>query len=148
MVASAAEGEAAFSAATQRQGSAMIAAAQEKGGVLDQQAAEFQAQQADQAGKEALGVAQRSALDRREQIKLTLADLQAKAAASGAGASDRDRSSRWRGKIAQRGEYEALGMMYGGESQKAGYEDVAKGLRFHRRSAAIRGRSKCCRDTL
>jgi hypothetical protein len=129
MVAGGAEAEAAFSAATQRKGSEMIAAAQEKGGVLNQQAAEFQAQQADQAGRESLGVAQRSALDRREQIKLTLADLQAKAAASGGGASDPTIKAIAR-KIAERGEYEALGMMYAGESQKAGYEDVAKGLRF------------------
>lgn len=129
MVANSAESEAAFSAAAQRKGSEMVAAGQEKGGDLQKQSSEFQAQQADQAGREALGVAQRTALDRREQIKVTLADLQAKAAASGGGADDPTIKAIAR-KIAERGEYEALGSMYAGESQKAGYEDVAKGLRF------------------
>jgi hypothetical protein len=68
----------------------------------------FRPQQADQAGKEALGVAQRTALDRREQIKVTLGELQAKAAASGGGADDPTIKAIAR-KIAERGEYEAIG---------------------------------------
>ena len=124
-------------AATSAEGRAgLLARAKRLGGHLTQEAREFEAVQAEREAGTTRAATQRAALDRRREIKLTLSALQARAAASGGGASD-DTVLRLAEGIGERGEYEALGVMFGGENRARGFEDVAAGLRFSGGAARI-----------
>jgi hypothetical protein len=113
----------------------LLGQAKRLGGRLTQEAREFEAVQAEREAGTTRAAAQRAALDRRRDIKLTLSALQARAAASG-GASD-DSVARLAARMAERGEYEALGEMFSGENRARGIEDVAAGLRFSGAAARI-----------
>ena len=131
--------KAALSAKTQRAGE-LVAGAQEQKGQFAEQSAEFSAKQAEMAGSEARAASQRKALDRRQQIKLSLSALQARAAASGGGASDRTVKNIG-GEIVKRGEYEMLAEMHTGESEYSGYQDVDRAT-LHWGRCPDRGRAR------
>lgn len=110
-------------------------------GQYAQRSAEFTAQQQEQAAKEARAVGQRSAFEKRREGELLNSKLQARAAASGGGASDPtvlDLS----GDIAQRGEYDALTEMFKGESRARGLLDGAEASRMQGAAALYEGQAK------
>src|SRR5262245_26917803 len=113
-----------LTARTRRQAGDMLATSQEQGGRLAQAEKRFEAAQAEMQAGEARGAAQRGVADRRRDVRLNLSALQARAAASGGGAAD-DTVRRLGARIAERGEYEALGEMFTGESRARGFENVA-----------------------
>jgi hypothetical protein len=111
-----------------------------RAGGLAEQSYEFRAQQEEMAADEARAMAQRTALDRREQGKLLLSKLQARAAATG-GAADPTVVD-LAGNIAGRSEYEALFEMARGESKARGLEDQAMGSRLTGFAAREEGEAK------
>jgi hypothetical protein len=129
-----AAGELAATSAERR--ATQLARAKRLGGRLTQEARAFEAVQAEREAGTTRAAAQRAALDRRRDIKLTLSALQARAAASGGAAAD-DTVMRLAERTAERGEYEALGEMFSGENRARGIEDVAAGLRFSGRATRI-----------
>lgn len=106
-----------------------------------QQAQNFKAQQEDMAAQESRAASQRSALDKGRETTLLLSTLQARAAASGGGASDVGVLN-LAGDIAGRGEYESLMDMYRGENRARGLEDTAIGSRLSGEAAAAEGKAK------
>lgn len=88
-------------------------------GAQAEKAAKFKAAQEAQAAQEARASAQRQSLERRRQTNLTQSTLIARAAASGADASDPDVQNLGQS-IAARGEYQALMEMYNGENRAQG----------------------------
>ena len=110
-------------------------------GVRAQQAADFTAKQQVQAGEESRAVAQRSAFEKRREGDLLNSKVQARAAASGGGATDPgvlDIS----GDIAQRSEYDALFEMFKGENKARGLLDAAKATRMGGEAALWEGEAK------
>lgn len=93
-------------------------------GQAAQQAAEYRATQLRQQAQEARAGAQRMALETRRKGGLVQSTLRARAAASGAGATDQTVLG-LTGQIAQRTEYESLLEMYKGENAARGMEDAA-----------------------
>lgn len=75
-------------------------------------------------GKEERAAAQREALDKEEQANFLLSRQRALAAASGAGLETPSVVDIY-SKTAQRGEYQAAALRYGGESRQRGYQDAA-----------------------
>lgn len=94
-------------------------------GKAAQQAANYKAAQQEQQAQESRAASQRSALESRHKAELSQSTLQARAAASGAGATDESVLGLGE-QIAARGEYESLLDMYKGENQARGFEDAAK----------------------
>lgn len=101
----------------------------------------FKATQEEQAAVESRAAAQRSALDKGRETTLLQSKLQARAAASGAGASDPGVINLAEG-IAGRGEYESLMDMFRGENRARGLEDQAMASRMTGEAAAAEGRAK------
>jgi len=109
-----------------------------QGGLMKQQADNYEAAQLDINAQQARAAAQRQALDTGLNTQYALSSLQARAAASGGGAAD-PTVINLGSTIAGRGEYQALGDMYKGENQARGLEDQAAGLRYSGTAAAIGG---------
>lgn len=105
------------------------ALAQRQGAADNAAALEFKATQEDQAAQESRAAAQRQALEKTHNARLLLSTLQARAAASGAGAADPGVQT-IAGRIAGRGAYEALTDTYNGDNRALGLIDQAKGDRF------------------
>jgi len=105
------------------------AAAQRRAAADNATALEFKAQQEEQNAQESRAAAQRQSLEKGRQTKLLLSSLQARAAASGGGASDPGVLD-LAGDISRRGEYQALTEIYNGESRARGLMDQAAGDRF------------------
>lgn len=110
-------------------------------GASAQKAQYFKATQEDMAAQESRAAAQRVALDKGRETTLLQSKLQARAAASGGGASDPGVLD-LAGDIAGRGEYEALTEMYKGENRARGLEDTAIGSRLTGDAAKAEGEAK------
>lgn len=98
------------------------------GGNAQDKASRFEAAQLTQQAGESRAGAQRAALEHRRNTRLAQSTLQARAAASGGGATDPgvlDLSA----DIAERGEYQSLMEMYRGENRARGLEDQAAATR-------------------
>lgn len=94
-------------------------------GQAAQQAAEYRATQLRQQAQEARAGAQRMALETRRKGGLVQSTLRARAAASGAGATDQTVLG-LTGDLAARTEYQSLLEMYNGENKARGLEDAAE----------------------
>lgn len=110
-------------------------------GASARQSQYFKAKQEEMAAQESRASAQRAALDKGRETTLLQSQLQARAAASGGGASDPGILD-LAGDIAGRGEYEALTEMFRGENRARGLEDSATGSRMTGDAAAAEGRAK------
>jgi hypothetical protein len=120
----------------QAAGTAVSAMGTIAGGKAAQQAGQagaqgkvFEAKQLEQAAMESRASQQRVAMERRREGTLLNSKLQARAAASGGGASDPTIVNLAEG-IAGRSEYGALLEMYKGENRARGLEDQAVGSRM------------------
>jgi hypothetical protein len=107
-------------------------------GERQQEAYYYRAKQEEQAAQESRASAQRAALEKRREGRFLQSKLQARAAASGAGADDPTVLDLAAG-IAQRSEYDALFDMYRGENRARGLEDQAKGSRMTGDAERIEG---------
>lgn len=94
-------------------------------GVNAMNAAEFTAAQQRQQGNEALAVGQRLGLERRKEGDLLQSKLQARATASGGGATDPTVVGLAEG-IAERTQMDALTELWKGESKRRGLLDAAE----------------------
>lgn len=94
-----------------------------------QKAAEYKAKQLEQQSNEARAAAQRQSEDERHKLDIAQSSLQAKAAASGAGATD-DTVIKLDEDMTEKGNYNALGEMYNGENRARGIQMQADGSRF------------------
>lgn len=103
------------------------------------EAKQFEAQQREQQAQESRAAAQRQALERKRQGDLAQSSLQARAAASGAGAADETVIGLGE-EIAGRSEYQRLMDMYTGENRARGYEDAAKAARMEGDAALTAGK--------
>jgi len=101
----------------------------------------FEAGQLEQAAQESRAASQRSMLEKRREGTLLQSKLQARAAASGAGAADPTVVDLG-GDIAQRSSYEGLMEVYKGENRARGLEDQAIGSRMSGDAAAAEGKAK------
>lgn len=110
-------------------------------GVRGQQSAYFTAAQQKQAATEALAVGQRSAFEKSRETGLLESKLQARAAASGGGATDPGVVG-LAGDIAQRGAYEGLMEMAKGENKARGLLDAALASRMTGDAALAEGQAK------
>jgi len=109
-------------------------------GKAQQQAADYMAQQANvQAGQER-SAAQRRAIAQRRQTERVQSNLQARAAASGAGALDPGTID-LTGDIAQEGEYRALTALYEGEDRARGLQTQAALRSYEGNAAALAGKN-------
>lgn len=97
-------------------------------GGANKASADYRAEQLDMAATEARAAAQRQAFERRRTAKLTLSQLQARAAAF-AGDASNPGIIKLGGDIASRGEYQALSELYLGENRARGLTDEATGSR-------------------
>lgn len=112
-------------------GSIVQASALQKQAQAERNAAEFNAQVQEQRAMEERAAAQRKALDERKKKDIVQSNLQARAAASGAGAGVNDPTIiSLATDIEGRGEYQALTEMYTGESRARGREDEAALQRY------------------
>lgn len=101
------------------------------GGVAENNAAKFEAQQMDMKAKEETAAAQRDALAKRQEGVIVNSRAQALAAASGAGAGvDAPTIVKLMSQTAGQADYNAQASMYGGYSRAAGLRDSAKGRRL------------------
>ena len=98
-------------------------------GAEQQKAREFQAAQQEQQAQESRAASQRQALEKQRQTQLAQSTLQARAAASGAGATDESVLNLGED-LSGRGEYQRLMEMYTGENRARGYEDAAMASRM------------------
>lgn len=103
------------------------------------QAKQFEAAQREQQAQESRAASQRQALEHQRQGQLAQSQLQARAAASGAGASDETVIGLGED-IAGRSEYQRLMDMYTGENRARGYDDAAKASRMEGDAALTAGR--------
>lgn len=110
-------------------GTAVSAAGTLAAGADADKAYQFKARQEDMAAQESRASSQRGALEKRREGELIQSKLQARAAASGAGASDPGVVALGED-IAGRGEYESLMEMYKGENRARGLEDKAMASRM------------------
>ena len=129
-------GTAASAMGTLMGGSAAAAA-----GAAAQQAAEFTARQQKMGAREARSVGQLAMFEKRKETDLLQSKLQARAAASGGGATDPGVVN-LTGDIAQRGEYQALTEMYKGESKARGLVDAAMASQMQGAAALAEGEAK------
>lgn len=105
------------------------------------QAAEFTAAQQRQQANEALAVGQRGAFEKRREGDLLQSKLQARAAASGGGATDPTVIGLAED-IAGRAEEGALFEMFKGESKRRGLLDAAEGTHLQGLAALEEGQMK------
>jgi hypothetical protein len=99
-----------------------FAGAQQQAAAAKNDAA-YKAKQMTMQAQESRAASQREALETTRRSQLAQSQLQARAAASGAGATDETVIGLGEA-IAGRGEYERLMQMYKGENQARGYEDA------------------------
>jgi len=99
------------------------------GGAMAKQAAEYEAEQYRRNALQARAAAQRQAFEQRRKKELALSALQARAAASGAGADDPTIITLAE-RIAGRGEYLALTEMFAGEEEARGMAGKAQAAEF------------------
>ena len=116
-------------------------AASAAAGESAQKANYFKATQEEMAAQESRAASQRASLDKQRETGLLQSKLQARAAASGGGASDPGVLD-LAGDIAGRGEYESLLEMYKGENRARGLEDAAMGSRMTGDAALAEGKAK------
>lgn len=98
-------------------------------GIAQKNAADYQAEQQEQAGKEAFAASQRDADQKRREATLVQSRQQALAAASGGGASD-PTIVRLMTQTAGQGELNAQTELYKGDQQKRGLFDAANASRM------------------
>lgn len=91
--------------------------------------AEYKAKQLEEQSNEARAASQRTAEDERHKEQIAGSTLQARAAASGAGATD-DTVIKLDSDMASKGEYNALGELYNGENRARGIQMQADSSRF------------------
>ena len=115
--------------------------AAQQAGQAQQQSLEFRAKQEEMAAQESRASQQKVALERRREGTLLQSKLQARAAASGGGASD-PTVVNLAEDIAGRTEYAALTEMYKGENRARGLEDQAIGSRMTGAAALAEGNMK------
>ena len=115
--------------------------AAEEGGIAARSAAEYEARQAEVRAGQERAKSQREMLDQRRKEKFLQSELVARAAASGAGASDPTVNKLARG-IAAEGELRALTALYEGEAKARGYQDMATLSRFKGGQAYRAGKVK------
>lgn len=107
-------------------GSIASANAQRQQAAAERNAAQYNAQVQEQKANEERAAAQRKALQTREKKDLALSQLQARAAFSGGGAGINDPTViSLATDIEEKGEYQALGDMFVGESRGRSYENQA-----------------------
>lgn len=107
-------------------GSMAAAQAQKDQGEAERQAAYYKAQQEERRAMEERAVHQREALRKRKDTRYAQSTLQARAAASGAGAGIDDPSIiSLASEVEQEGEYQALSQMWIGETRARTREDQA-----------------------
>jgi hypothetical protein len=109
--------------------------------VRGRDAKEFEARQLEQAGGQSIAAAQRSAFERRDQGRLLMSKLQARAAASGGGATDPGVLD-LAGNIADRSEYDALTEMFKGQDRANGLYDQATSSRLTGEAILAEGRDR------
>jgi hypothetical protein len=122
-------------------GTLMGGSAAASAGQSQKDASYFKAAEEDQAAQESRAAAQRSALDKDRQATLLQSTLQARAAASGGGATDPTVVGLGQD-IAGRGEYQSLMDMYTGENRARGIEDQATGSRMTGDAQLAEGKAK------
>lgn len=105
------------------------AADYEQQGQIEKEGHEFEARQFEQQGTTEFALAQRRALDRREQTKLALATLKNRAAAGGRSV-DFGSTASVADALKSRGEYQALLDMFEGRNAVTGFENRAKAARY------------------
>lgn len=103
--------------------------------------AQFKAEQLRAKAKEEVAAGQRRMFAERRKKDLALSTLQARAASSGAGATD-ETVIGLGGSIAEEGELQALSEFYLGENRARGYEDQANAAIMEGRAAARASRLK------
>src|SRR3990167_1354259 len=115
--------------------------AAEEGGIAARSAAEFEAAQAEVRAGQERAKAQRESATERKKEKYLQSKLIARAAASGAGASDPTVNKLARD-IAEEGELRAMTALYEGEAKARGYQDMAALSRFKVEQAYKAGKVK------
>lgn len=110
-------------------------------GEEQRKAREYEAKQREMQAQESRAAAQRQAFERDRSEKLAQSTLQARAAASGAGATDETVIGLGED-IAGRSEYQKLMEMYTGENRARGLDDAAMGLRMTGAAEAKAGRTR------
>lgn len=113
----------------------------QQAGQAQQQSLEFRAAQEEMQAQESRAAGQRSAQEHRREGVLLQSKLQARAAASGGGASD-PTVVNLAEDIAGRSEYGALMEMYKGENRARGLDDQAVGTRMTGAAALAEGNAK------
>lgn len=103
------------------------------------QAKEFEAAQRQQQAQESRAAAQRQALEHVRQGNIAQSSLQARAAASGAGASDETVIGLGED-LGGRSEYQRLMDIYTGENRARGYQDMATAARMEGDAALTAGK--------
>lgn len=127
-------------AATQRQAGKMQGDAIRQEGDLSETQAQFKARQLDMAASTSRATGQRGMFEKQKATKQALSTLQARAAASGGGATDAS-VLHLAEDIAGTGEYQALSEMFSGENKARGIEDEAAGLRYSAAAAKTASRT-------
>jgi hypothetical protein len=117
-------------------GDAAMASAQRQ-----QQQAEFKAKQEEQAAQQGRALAQRAALDKRQEGVMAASRAQAMFAHSGGGAAD-PTALNVTGRLSGRNELDALLAMFKGESEARGREDQARSYRMAGEAALADGAAK------
>lgn len=112
--------------------------AAKQAGLMQQQADEFQAEQATDNAAQAFAAGQRTSLDTALKARMAMSKSTATAAASGVNAGVGSPVTNI-GEIAQRGSYQAATDLFNGQSKATGLLNEAKGLRFSGQAAAIGG---------
>lgn len=128
-------------------GTAASALGAVQSGRSQQQAANYQAAQYTQQAGQQRATAQRAAMEQRRRARLAQSSLQARAAASGAGALDPTVLD-LEGNIAGEGEYRALTALYEGEEQARGLENAASVKRFEGKQARSAGNARAMNSVI
>jgi hypothetical protein len=129
------------SAATSLAGGMIQAKGARAAGRAQQQAQYYEAAQREQQAQEQRAAAQRVLLETRKKTERVQSTLQARAAASGAGATDPTVLGLGED-IAGQGEYEGLMAMYKGENAARGIQDQAIGDRLTGDAALKAGKNR------
>jgi hypothetical protein len=109
-------------------------------GIASKNAADYQAEQQEAAGKEELAASQRDALEKKREANILNSRQLALAAASGAGAgSDAPTIVQLMSSTAGEGDYNARTSLYGGFSRKAGLNAAAAGSRMSGNASLLGG---------
>jgi hypothetical protein len=113
-------------------------AAARQAGMMQQQEANYEADQLDTNAVQSIAASQRRALEDRQRARLANSSLIARAAASGVNPSVGSPLATSQD-IAMRGEYQALLDLFQGENEATGLRNKAAGVRYSGQAAAIGG---------